>query len=74
VIGLSVSLLDVSGTYVAEMSPGDAERNYKPNFRLRACVVETANGPYYIKLTGPEKTIAKWDQAFEQFVGSLKYQ
>ena len=72
--GLSVTLLDVSGTYVAEMSPGAAERNNKPNFRLRAGVVETANGPYYIKLTGPEKTIAKWDQAFEQFVGSLKYQ
>jgi hypothetical protein len=72
--GLSVTLLDVSGTYVAEMSPGAAERNNKPNFRLRAGVVETANGPYYLKLTGPEKTIAKWDQAFEQFVGSLKYQ
>jgi hypothetical protein len=71
--GLRTTLLDVSGTYVAEMSPGAAERNNKPNFRLRAGVVETANGPYYIKLTGPEKTIAKWDQAFEQFVASLKY-
>jgi hypothetical protein len=72
--GLAVTLLDISGTYVAEMSPGATERNNKPNFRLRAGVVETANGPYYIKLTGPEKTITKWDQAFEQFVGSLKYQ
>lgn len=72
--GLAVTLVDVSGTYVAEMSPGAAEHNNKPHFRLRAGVVETANGPYYIKLTGPEKTVSRWDQAFEQFVGSLKYQ
>jgi hypothetical protein len=72
--GLAVTLVDVSGTYIAEMTPGAAARNNKPNFRLRAGVVETSNGPYYIKLTGPEKTVAKWDQAFEQFVGSLKYQ
>jgi hypothetical protein len=72
--GLAVTLVDVSGTYVAEIAPGAAERHNKPQFRLRAGVVQTSNGPYYIKLTGPEKTVAKWDQAFEQFVSSLKYQ
>jgi hypothetical protein len=69
--GLKLTLLDVSGTYVAETAPGSAERLNKPGFRLRAGVVETANGPYYIKLTGPAKTIAKWERAFEEFVGSL---
>jgi hypothetical protein len=72
--GLSVSLLDVAGTYTAEMAPGSAEHHNKPHFRMRAGVVETPNGPYFIKLTGPEKTIAKWDQAFNQFIGSLKFQ
>jgi hypothetical protein len=72
--GLDVTLVDVRGTYIAEVAPGAAERNHKPQFRLRAGVVQTTNGPYYIKLTGPEKTVAKWDQAFEQFVGSLKFQ
>lgn len=70
--GLTVTLLDVSGTYVAETAPGSAQRLNKPNFRLRAGVIETSNGPYFIKLTGPAKTIAKWDKAFEQFVASLK--
>lgn len=69
--GLSLTLLDVSGTYVAEMAPGASERHNKPDFRLRAGVVETANGPYFIKLTGPAKTVAKWEHAFEQFVASL---
>jgi hypothetical protein len=70
--GLAVTLLDVTGTYVAETAPGSTEHHNKPNFRLRAGVVETANGPYFIKLTGPARTVARWDAAFEQFVASLK--
>jgi len=56
------------------MSPGAANRNNKPHFRLRAGVVETPKGPYFIKLTGPEKTVTKWDRAFDQFVSSFKVQ
>jgi hypothetical protein len=72
--GLTVSLVDLSGTYTAEMAPGSAAHNNKPHFRMRAGVIETPGGPYFIKLTGPEQTIAKWDAAFNQFVGSLKVQ
>ena len=72
--GLTVSLVDVSGTYTAEMSPGSAAHTNKPHFRLRAGVVDTPRGPYFIKLTGPAQTIAKWDGAFNQFVSSLKAQ
>ena len=72
--GLAVTMVDVSGTYIAEMTPGASERHNSPNFRLRAAVVETANGPYYIKLTGPAKTVAAADKAFEEFLTSLKYQ
>jgi len=72
--GLTVSLVDVSGTYTAEMSPGSTAHNNKPHFRLRAGVVDTPRGPYFIKLTGPAQTIAKWDAAFNQFVSSLKAQ
>jgi hypothetical protein len=72
--GLTVSLVDVSGTYTAEMSPGSSAHHNKSRFRMRAGVVETATGPYFIKLTGPEPTVAKWDAAFNQFVGSLRLQ
>jgi hypothetical protein len=72
--GLTVTLVDVAGTYVAETAPGASEHHNKPHFRLRAGVVSTPNGPYFIKLTGPEKTVTKWDQAYEQFVGSLRAQ
>ena len=72
--GLKVTLVDVSGTYIAEMTPGSPQRHNSPNFRLRAAVIETPNGPYFIKLTGPSRTIAAADKAFEQFLGSVKYQ
>jgi hypothetical protein len=70
--GLKVTLLDVSGTYVAEMSPGATDRFNKPGYRLRAAVIEAADGPYYVKLTGPAATVAKWDKEFIAFVKSAK--
>jgi hypothetical protein len=71
--GLTVTSVDVTGTYVAEMRPGAAEHFNKPGFRLRAAVVNTPRGPYYIKMTGPAKTIGAADAAFAAFVGSLRY-
>lgn len=72
--GLKVTLVDVSGTYVAEMMPGSAQRHNSPGFRLRAAVIETADGPYFIKLTGPSKTITAHDKSFEAFLSSVKFQ
>jgi hypothetical protein len=71
--GLKISLVDVSGTYVAEMSPGATDHLNKPGFRLKAAVIETAGGPYYIKLTGPAKTVAQWDASFTAFLKTLNY-
>ena len=70
--GLKVSLVDVSGTYVAEVKPGSTERFNKPGFRLCAAVVETARGPYFVKLTGPAATVARWERPFIEFLSSLR--
>jgi hypothetical protein len=72
--GLALTLVDVSGTYVAEMAPGAAAHHNQPHFRLRAGVIETSKGPYFVKLTGPEKTVTKWDRAYNQFVSSFTLQ
>lgn len=70
---LKVTQIDVSGTYVAEVKPGSADRHNKPNFRMRAAVVETPKGPYFIKLTGPARTVAQTAASFDQFVQSLRF-
>jgi len=71
--GLHATLVEAEGTYVAEMRPGSTDRYNKPGFRLRAAVVETPRGPYYIKMTGPAKTMAAADAAYTAFVGSLRF-
>jgi hypothetical protein len=71
--GLKVTRVDAAGTYVAEMRPGATEHFNKPGFRLRAAVVETPRGAYYIKMTGPAATIGAADAAYAAFLGSLRY-
>jgi hypothetical protein len=69
--GLKATIVDLTGTYVAEVRPGATEHYNKPNFRLRAAVIETPRGPYYIKMTGPEKTMAAADADFKQFLETI---
>ena len=71
--GLKVTTVDLAGTYVAEVRPGATERYNKPNFRLRAAVIDTPRGAYYIKMTGPAKTMAAADADFKAFLGSVRY-
>ena len=72
--GLKVSLLDVSGTYVAEVRPGATEKHNTPGFRMRTAVVETPRGPYYFKLVGPAAVVETWNKSFNDFLASLKFE
>ena len=71
--GLKVSTIDVSGTYVAETAPGSGTSHNKPGYRLRAAVVETPKGAYFVKLVGPEKTIAQWNDSFLSYLRSFEF-
>jgi hypothetical protein len=71
--GLKVTTVDLSGTYVAEVRPGAAERYNKPGFRLRAAIIETPGGSYYVKMTGPARTMAAADADFKKFMASAAY-
>ncbi len=71
--GLDVTLLDISGTYTAEVRPGSAERHNKPGYRMRTAVVTTPKGPYFVKAVGPAKTVERWNNAFEGFIDSMSF-
>jgi len=71
--GLKVTTVDVSGTYTAEMRPGATEHYNKPDYRVCAAVIETAQGAYYIKMTGPAKTVGSAQADYEKFLSSLKF-
>lgn len=71
--GLKVTTVDVIGTYTAEMAPGSGTFHNDENYRLRAAVVETPKGNYFVKLAGPAKTIAKWDQSYTDYLKSFEF-
>ena len=70
---LKITTIDLSGTYVAETAPGSATKYNKPDFRLRAAVIETPKGAYYIKFVGPVKTVARWDKSFVSYLKSFEF-
>jgi len=72
--GLKITLLDVSGTYVAEVTPGSTEHFNKPGFRQLAAVVDTPNGPHFVKVVGPAATVAKWESSVMSFLKSLRWE
>jgi hypothetical protein len=71
--GLKVTTVDVSGTYTAEMAPGTGNQRNDPNYRLRAAVVETPKGNYFLKLVGPAKTVGRWEQAYSDYLKSFEF-
>jgi len=71
--GLKMTTVDVTGTYTAEMAPGSGTFHNDPNYRLRAAVVESPKGNYFVKLAGPAKTIARWEQAYLDYLKSFEF-
>ena len=71
--GFKITTVDVSGTYVAETAPGSGAFHNNPGYRLRAAVVETPNGSYFVKLVGPAKTVTQWNDSFLRYIRSFEF-
>ena len=71
--GLKITTVDVAGKYTAEMAPGSGKFYDNANYRLRAAVIETAKGNYFLKLVGPAKTVGRWEQSFTDYLKSLEF-
>lgn len=65
------TLVDISGTYKggSMMAPAGPP---KENFRMLAAEIRTPRKPWFIKLVGPEKTVARWEDAFTRYVREAK--
>jgi hypothetical protein len=70
--GSAVTTLDVSGTYEGSMMPMQQAPKPKTDYRMLAAIVETKSGPWFFKLTGPAKTVAKWQSSFDIFLNSIR--
>ena len=71
--GIPVTIVYVIGTYLQAKSPammgGPVEE--MTEYAMLAAIAETANGPWFFKTTGPQKTIEYWRTGFDEFVQSF---
>ena len=71
--GLKITTVDVAGIYTAEMAPGSGTTHNDAGYRLRGAVIETPKGNYFLKLVGPAKTVARWDQSYTDYLKSFEF-
>ena len=70
--GVPLTIVDISGSYTAQSMGSVTPSRKKENFRMLAAVAEAGNGPWFFKLTGPSKTVAKWEKSFQSFLDTIQ--
>jgi hypothetical protein len=69
--GLTVTRVDIHGTY---LNPGGSmmqSRGERPDYRLVGAIVEAPQGSVFFKLTGPAATVAAAEAAFDSLLASI---
>lgn len=72
--GLPVTTVDVSGRYVAAMSPANpaGPKHDKADHQMLAAIIQTSAGPFFFKLIGPKKTVAAHKGEWDAMIESIK--
>jgi hypothetical protein len=69
--GLHVTLVSVSGTYLAPGGPMMQSQGKKADYRLLGAIIEAPEGAVFFKLTGPLKTVGSAEKEFDSLVSSV---
>jgi hypothetical protein len=70
--GLSVTTVDVSGTFKGGGQMMGQSNGPKSSYRLLGAIAEAPGGEVFFKLTGPAKTVAAAQGEFQAMLKSLK--
>jgi hypothetical protein len=70
--GVSITMIDSSGSYTGMGGPMMASPKVVPGYRLLGAIVEGPGGNVFFKLTGPAKTIASQQKNFDQLLASIE--
>ncbi|MGE0479564.1 MAG: hypothetical protein AB7Q17_03730 [Phycisphaerae bacterium] len=71
--GLKVWSIDVSGRYADAMSRPSQPGPTAEDFRLLGAIVETPDGKWFFKATGPAATMAKHHDAFMKMLQTVRH-
>src|SRR5262249_30910868 len=69
VSGVKATYVDVQGTYTP---PPFEKLPPKKDYRMLAVYWGSKNGPYFIRLTGPAKTVEHYKKSFDEWVKGFK--
>jgi hypothetical protein len=72
VAGCEVHLVDLSGTFKDQRGPFAPATMRKDYRMIAAIIVSEKSGKYFVKLYGPEKTIAANKEAFDKMIDGLQ--
>jgi hypothetical protein len=72
--GIEAATLDLTGTYLFKPFPMAPKATPKPGYRMLAAIVAGSDAPVFFKLTGPLKTVAAAEIAYEKMLASLRNQ
>lgn len=74
--GLKITSVDIPGTYLERPFPMSTEFVERPNYRMLAAVIETTgeggDGPYFLRIVGPAKTVDAAKAGWDALLQSLK--
>lgn len=71
--GLSVTVVEIQGTFAGSGMPGAAPGDPKASWALLGAIVETSPGmAWFFKMTGPDKTVSAAKADFEKMVDSIR--
>jgi len=68
---VKITQIALSGTYAGDRMPGSGQSQALPGQALRGAVLECPGGPYFVKMTGPEVTVERWEASFETFLSQV---
>ena len=70
--GLTVTSLEVKGTYVASMRPGAPAAHNEAGWAMIAAIVEGSGDAFYFKAVGPYAKIDEWRPGIEAMLRTVK--
>jgi hypothetical protein len=74
VSGMTIQIVEISGTYLAPSGPMMQSQGKKTGYALVGAIVPAPEGSIFFKFTGPSKTVAAARPAFDALIASIKKQ
>jgi hypothetical protein len=70
----SITYLDVAGTYLSKKAPLDPNSKVErlANYRMLSIYFDCEGGPYFLRMTGPAKTVEQSKKGFDEWVKNFK--